>query len=208
MRRSCGSFELIIARYGLAAVAFGAGFEGETAVMAGGVLARQGLLPLAGVACAAGIGSFLADQGFFLIGRHFRDRAYVRRALAKPTAHRAIALLERHPNGFILAIRFLYGIRTLSPIAVGASDISRFRFMALNALAAAVWAVLFSTIGYKIGDELHGLFNKIHPYTHVLLIAVAIIFSLLIVLRLICRHLHLRAASRNGKNGAPTLRVE
>lgn len=164
-------FELIIARYGLAAVAFGAGFEGETAVMAGGVLARQGLLSLAGVASAAGVGSFLADQGFFLVGRHFRDRPYVSRLLAKPAAHRAIALLERYPNRFILAIRFLYGIRTLSPVAVGASDVSRYRFLALNALAASVWAVLFSTIGYKIGDELHTAFNRIHPYTHVLLIA-------------------------------------
>jgi membrane protein DedA with SNARE-associated domain len=197
------SFELIIARYGLAAVALGAGFEGETAVLAGGVLARQGLLPLAGVACAAGIGSFLADQGFFLIGRQFRDRAYVRQALAKPMAHRAIALLERHPNGFILAIRFLYGIRTLSPIAVGASHISRFRFMALNALAAAVWAVLFSTIGYKIGDELHELFNRVHPYTRGLLIAFAGVFVLLLVVRLMCRRYHRRAALRVTDNPFP-----
>lgn len=38
----------------------GAALEGETAVLTGGVLAHQGLLPLAGAMAAGAIGSFLS----------------------------------------------------------------------------------------------------------------------------------------------------
>jgi membrane protein DedA with SNARE-associated domain len=188
-------FELIIARYGLAAVCIGAGVEGETAVMAGGVLAHQQLVSLPSVATAAAIGSFVADQCFFSVGRHFRDRAWVQNRLGKPAARRAVALLERYPDRFILAIRFLYGIRTLSPIAVGTSDIARARFMSLNAVAAVFWAILFTTIGYELGDGLKALFRHVHPFMHVLTGAFVVVVGALLLVRLVCRRYHHRAAA-------------
>ena len=67
------SIELLITRYGLAAVFLGAGIEGETMVVTGGLLAHGGLMPVTGVAIAAAAGSFVADQLFFAAGRRFRD---------------------------------------------------------------------------------------------------------------------------------------
>lgn len=187
--------DLIIARYGLAAVCLGAGIEGETAVMAGGVLAHQDLVSLPGAALAAAVGSFVADQAFFSIGRRFRDRTYVRNVLAKPAAERAITLLERHPDRFILAIRFLYGIRTLSPIAVGTSGVSRTRFMALNAVAAIVWAVLFTAIGFELGGGLKSLLRRAHSFAPALIGLIVVVGGALVVVRLICRRLHHRAGA-------------
>lgn len=57
----------------------GAGIEGETMVVTGGVLSHDGLLPVAGVAVAAAAGSFVADQAFVAIGRRFRGHPRVRR---------------------------------------------------------------------------------------------------------------------------------
>src|SRR5579872_5737919 len=144
----------LIARYGVAAVFLGAGIEGETMVLAGGLFASRHMLSLPAVAIAGALGSFLADQGFFLIGRHFRDHPRVKRQLDKPAAEKALTALERHPNGFILGFRFLYGLRTISPIAVGTSDIPTARFVALNASAAVLWACLFAGLGYVLGDRL------------------------------------------------------
>ena len=185
-------FELIIARYGLAAVGLGAAIEGETAVVAGGVLAHQQLVSVPGVLIAAALGSFVADQCFFSIGRHFRDRSFVQRLLAKPAAARAISLLERYPDRFILAIRFLYGIRTLSPIAVGTSDIARARFMVLNALAAIFWAALFTAIGYQLGSGMKLFFRPVHAPAHVLVGLLAATLLALLVFRMVCRRLHHR----------------
>jgi len=190
------TFELMIARYGLIGVCLGAGIEGETAVMAGGVLAHQHLATLPSVTIAAAVGSFIADQCFFSAGRHFRDRKYVQKVLDKPAAHHAISLLERYPNGFILAIRFLYGIRTLSPIAVGASEIGRTRFMVLNGVAAIFWAILFAAIGYELGDGLKSLFRHIHPVGDVLLGALGVAAITFLAFRIWCRRFHHRTALR------------
>ncbi len=49
-------------------------------------------------------------------------------------------LLERHPTGFILAFRFLYGMRTISPVIIGLSGVPFRKFLLLNAIAAGIWA--------------------------------------------------------------------
>ncbi len=155
------SVEGLIAQYGLLAVFLGAGIEGETAVIAGGVLAHQGLVSPIGAGVAAAAGSFAADQGFFQIGRHFREHRLVRGLRERPTYARAIRLFERYPRGFIVAYRFLYGLRTVSPIAIGTSAIAWKQFMLVNLAAAAVWATLFTIIGYWFGDVLGELFGRI-----------------------------------------------
>ena len=113
------TIEALIARYGLAAIFIGAGIEGETSVLAGGLFAHEGMLSLPGAMIAAASGSFLADQAFFAAGRRFRDHRWVQRAQHKPAFAKALETLERHPIGFIFAFRFLYGLRTVSPIAIG-----------------------------------------------------------------------------------------
>ncbi|MBA2935937.1 DedA family protein [Sphingomonas sp. CGMCC 1.13654] len=158
--RSRMPLQALIARFGLGAVFLGADLEGETAVIAGGILAHQHVLSLPGVAIAGALGSFSADQAFFLFGRHFRDHPRVEKMLDKPAAERALDALERHPVAFVLGFRFLYGLRTVSPIAVGTSDVPQARFSALNAVAAMLWSLLFTVIGYGLGGPLGRYFNR------------------------------------------------
>lgn len=152
--------QALIARFGLGAVFLGAGLEGETAVIAGGILAHQHILSLPGVAIAGALGSFSADQAFFLFGRHFRDHPRVEKMLDKPAAERAINTLEKHPIAFVLGFRFLYGLRTVSPVAVGTSDVSQVRFSCLNAIAAVLWSFLFTAVGYGLGGPLGQYFQR------------------------------------------------
>jgi len=152
--------QALIARYGLGAVFLGAGLEGETAVIAGGILAHQHILSLPGVAIAGALGSLSADQGFFLFGRHFRDNPRVEKMLERPAAERALHALERHPVAFILGFRFLYGLRTVSPVAVGTSDVPQALFSALNAVAAILWSLLFTALGYGLGGPLGRYFHS------------------------------------------------
>ena len=155
------SIEMLIARYGLIAVFLGAGIEGETMVVTGGLLAHDGLMPVAGVAIAAAAGSFVADQGFFAAGRRFRDHPRVKRIEAKPAFAKAMALFERHPTAFVFGFRFLYGLRTVSPIAIGTSRISQRLFLAVNLAAAIVWGCVFSAIGYAFGNVIEEMLGRI-----------------------------------------------
>ncbi|WEJ99185.1 MAG: VTT domain-containing protein [Candidatus Sphingomonas phytovorans] len=195
------AIEALIARYGLAAIFLGAGIEGETCVLAGGVLAHRHLLPLWGVWLAAAAGSFVADQLFFAGGRYFRDHPRVRAMAAKPGFAKALVTLERHPVLFVMGFRFLYGLRTVSPIAIGTSHIHTRTFLSLNALAAAIWAALFTGIGYGFGGGIERLFGGTLSAGRLVPIAVVGIVLLLGVAQIV-RWSHHRYADRCARASA------
>lgn len=163
------TLEAIVARYGLAALFLGAGFEGEMAVVTGGLLAHRGLFPLWGAMAVAAVGSFCADQLWFFVGRRFRTSGRVRRAQARPAFAKALAMFERHPVGFIFAFRFIYGFRTISPIAIGTTHVSPRLFVAVNLVSAIVWGVAFTTIGYQFGYGFERLVGRYAPDTPTLI---------------------------------------
>ena len=169
------TIEAIIAKYGLFALFAGAGIEGETVVVAGGLLAHKGLFSLPGAMAAAAAGSFLADQIFFSLGRYFRDKPWVQRAQQKPVFERALGMLERHPIGFIFAFRFIYGFRTISPIAIGTTKVSTKLFVAINLVAAIVWGIVFTGIGYVFGHSFEKLIARFLPDRHAIVIVGGVI---------------------------------
>lgn len=160
------TIEAIVARYGLAALFAGAALEGEAAVVAGGILAHKGLLSYPLAMLVAALGSFAADQAWFYAGRHFRDHRRVAAARARPAFARAIATFERYPIGFIFVFRFLYGLRTVSPIAIGSTNVSPRLFVAVNGASAAVWGALFTTIGYLFGHGFEALVGRVTHDRH------------------------------------------
>jgi membrane protein DedA with SNARE-associated domain len=166
--------EAIVARYGLLAVLVGAGLEGEAVVIAGGVLAQRGLIPLLPAALCAILGSFAVDQLWFQAGRKLRRRAWLQKLANRPASGRAIKALERHQIGFILSFRFIYGMRTISPIAIGTSQIRTRKFLLLNLIAAAVWGPLFTLLGYALGHAALPLVEKFGPLTLGICAAIAV----------------------------------
>lgn len=187
------TIELLIARYGLIALFFGAGIEGEASVITGGVFAHRGLLSLPAAMAIAALGSFAADQLLFLLGRRYRDLRWVRRLHDKPTFARAIALIERYPSGFIFVFRFLYGLRTVSPVAIGTTKIAARRFFIINGLAALVWAVTFTTVGYLFGHALEALIGRWLTAANIA-IGVGAIVAISVVVWLVRRSRSTRAA--------------
>ena len=109
-----------IANYGLWAVLGGTLLEGER----GGVRRIPGApAPAAPAGRDAVRLRRLADRrsGASYLGRRWRDHRLVLRLRAKPAFAKALAAVDRHPDGFILSLRFLYGLRTVGPIALGVS---------------------------------------------------------------------------------------
>jgi membrane protein DedA with SNARE-associated domain len=155
------TIEALVARWGVAAVFAGAALEGEAAVTAGGILAHQGLISLPGAMIAAALGSFLADQGWFAFGRRFRHHRWVVKVQERPAFQKAIALVERRPIGFIFIFRFLYGLRTVSPIAIGTTHVPHRLYAAVNFASAAVWGALFTSIGFVFGEAFEDLTGRL-----------------------------------------------
>jgi membrane protein DedA with SNARE-associated domain len=145
------ALEKFILHYGLVAIFFGAGIEGEPFALAGGVLAhRHWLSPYAATFAAIG-GSCLIDQLWFHLSRHFRQSRMVQSVVRRPAFDQAMKLVERHPVWFVLLFRFAYGLRAVAPVAIGASRVSARLFVPLNIVAAVVWGALFTGLGYTFG---------------------------------------------------------
>jgi len=188
------TIEILIARYGLLALFVGSGIEGEAVVVTGGILAHKGLVPLWGAMLVSALGSCLADQLWFFAGRYCRRYRWVQALMRKPAFARAIDFLERHPTAFIFGFRFVYGMRTVSPIAIGTTHIEARRFVPLNMLSAAIWGPAFTLLGYVFG-------RAIDPVLHRLQSGFAV--ALLAVLAVAAVGLAILWAVRRGRSTAP-----
>jgi membrane protein DedA with SNARE-associated domain len=189
--------ERLIGEYGVLAVFLGAAAEGETAAFLGGVFAHRQLIPYWQAALAACLGSFAADQFFFLAGRYATKWSYVQKLLGSKPIERVTRLLEAHPTGFILAFRFIYGIRTISPVAIGVSTVSALRFVTLNAIAALIWGVLITAIGFLAGQTVEVLLGRLQLHLH-LLIALACVAILVPVSAYVFRRAVAKRSARLG----------
>lgn len=162
------TLEPLIARWGLPALALGAGLEGETVAVIGGLLAHRGTLGLREALAAVFVGTFAVDQMWFYVGRRLRDSRLAARIRARPAFGRALALLGRRPTPFVLGFRFLPGMRTVGPLAIGASGIPPLRFAVVNALAALVWTGIFVGAGFVFGQGMEAAFGRIEPLERLL----------------------------------------
>jgi membrane protein DedA with SNARE-associated domain len=174
----------LLAEYGLWIVLLGTFFEGETVVIVAGFAAHQGLFNPLTVALLAFCGSFTGDQFWFFVSRNFRTNRYVTKVSSRPALQRALHILEKHPTAFILSFRFVYGIRNVSPVAIGLSEIPAHRFLILNAIAACVWAAAFTSVGYIFADTLEMVLGQLHKVEHFVLVVTGIAVLVYLLYRL------------------------
>lgn len=170
-----GDLHNALVTYGPIAVFLGAAFEGQAAVIAGGFLAHQGLIPLWLTLTAASVGSALIDHGLFLAGRRFRSARYVIRAAQTRAFAKALQFIERFPISYIFAFRYLFGLRMVSPIAIGVSQVSTLSFTLLNIASALLWAAVFTAVGYWFGETIEATFGRFKGMEHRLTVAVVVL---------------------------------
>ena len=167
------TLEAAVSKFGYLAVLVGSTFEGETIVALGGVAAHRGYLQLPWVIACAFLGTLAADQGSFYLGRRHGRAILERRPSWQPRVERVLALLERYQYLIILGFRFAYGLRTITPFAIGLSRISAVRFFALNVVAAAIWATTITIAGYGLGEVLDRLLGDLRKFEKVVFLVIA-----------------------------------
>jgi membrane protein DedA with SNARE-associated domain len=151
----------LIAQYGYLAVFIGTLLEGETVLALAGFAAHRGYLDLRLVLAVAFAGSVIGDQTAFLVGHRWGGRLLRASPRLAVAVERAKPHLKRHANWFVLVNRFLIGLRTAGPIAVGIVGMPWLRFLALNMIGAAVWSVTIAMLGYFLGYGLETLLGDL-----------------------------------------------
>ena len=77
---------------------------------------------------------------------------------------KALHYIRRHPDIWVLGFRFVYGLRTVMPVAIGLSGYPLSRYLILNGIGASVWAASLGAASYHFGALLEGMLGSIRKY--------------------------------------------
>ena len=173
----------LIAAYGYWVIFIGCLLEGETVLILGGMAAHQGSLHWPQVIGWATLGGILGDQLLFWTGRYSGARLLPRLKRHQAAIERVQGLIRRYPSTSVFAVRFLYGMRLVGPMVIGASGLAPWRFALLNVLGAAVWAILFVSAGYWAGEALEHFLGDLKPYRLPIFLGVLALMALAALVR-------------------------
>jgi len=148
-------------------------FEGETVLLIAGFLAQQGYMSLEWSILAAFVGSLLGDQLYFWLGRKFGEQLLAWRPSWRPSIDRALGLLLRYQNLFILSFRFIYMVRNVASFSIGMAGVGFRRFTIFNSIAAALWALSFGLGGFFFGKTLKHVLGRVEVVETYVVVAVA-----------------------------------
>jgi len=167
---------------------FGVPAPGETILIAGAIYAGAGRLNIVAVGVVGFIAAIIGDNIGFAIG-HFGGRALALRwgkyvFLTEERLNKAEDFFDRRGAIVITFARFVEGLRQANGIIAGISGMHWRRFLAFNALGAALWVGTWVSLGYLAGNHINTIYHYITLYSYYVLIAVAVLIVGYIVMRL------------------------
>lgn len=163
-----------IQSYGYASIFFFTLLEGEVVVALAGFVASEGYLYLPYVILTAIVGAIIGDHAYFIFGRYKGKQFIEARPKLRARAHRIHRLIERHQDWLIIGSRFMYGFRTILPIAIGTSNVKWTRFSLLNSLGSTLWGFFFAFSGYLFGNAIQQVIGHIRHLEKFIIIGVLI----------------------------------
>jgi membrane protein DedA with SNARE-associated domain len=149
----CGDISELVREWGYWAVFVGALFEGELILVTASAFAACGHLEISRVFFIALLTTIVADQVLFWVGYKVGTDWIIHRfPKLEKARERVFLLLHKMDILFIFAFRFIYGIRTISPLIIGSAKVKPPRFIIYNILSGICWASVGCFLGYTIGD--------------------------------------------------------
>jgi membrane protein DedA with SNARE-associated domain len=180
------SLESPLDQYGYLAIAafvlvedFGVPVPGETILILGAVYAGSGRLNVFLVGLIAFIAAVIGDNTGFAIG-HFGGRRLVERfgryiLLTPERLDKATGFFARHGGKIVAVARFIEGLRQANGIIAGITGMHWAKFLAFNALGAALWVGVWTSIGYFSGSHINTIYDQATRYSSYLAVAFGIL---------------------------------
>ena len=142
---------------------FGGGF---IALVAAGVLSFMGEMDLVLSMLIAGSANFIGDTTLFYMSRYHKTE--VMKYIHKHRRKLALShlLMKKHGSWIVIMQKFVYGIKTLIPLAIGLTKYDFKKFTILNLVGTVAWALAFGYGSYASGEALMKVFETISekPY--------------------------------------------
>ncbi|MCD6172874.1 MAG: DedA family protein [Sulfurimonas sp.] len=136
---------------GLFLYSLGGGF---VALLGAGVLSYMGKMDLATSMAVAFVANAIGDVLLFYMARY--QKSMMMEGVKKHRRKLALAhvMMKKYGSWIILIQKFIYGIKTLIPIAIGLTKYDFKKFAILNLVSAAVWTLVVGLGSYYSGEPL------------------------------------------------------
>ncbi|BCX79630.1 DedA family protein [Campylobacter sp. 19-13652] len=143
-----------LATYGYVILFFYSLGGGMLAIIAAGILSAQGSLDIWLCVAVAFAANALGDSILFYIGRHNKSAIMPYLKGQERKLSYCSLLVRKNGSWLVFLQKFIYGVKTLVPIAMGLARYSFFKFNILNVFASLIWAILLGFGSYYLGDSL------------------------------------------------------
>jgi membrane protein DedA with SNARE-associated domain len=100
---------------------------------------------------------------------------------------KAEKFFTRHGGKVVTVARFIEGLRQVNGIIAGAAEMPWTRFVAFNALGAALWVGLWAGVGYFAGNHITTIYTEVNRYSTYLLIALGVLILALVARAVVSR---------------------
>jgi membrane protein DedA with SNARE-associated domain len=174
----------LVTRYGYLGTFVGTLLEGETFLLLAGIAARQEYLEFWTLVLVATCGALVTDNAFFALGRFCAPWLFSRLPRLGGRSRRVGEWVARYPYSGVIAMRFLYGTRSVGPVLVGTGPLPWLHFALLDLVAASSWSALWIGLGWLVGEALSRWLAEAAP---LVLTALAVVATLVII-ALVIRH--------------------
>lgn len=153
---------------------FGGGFVG---LAIAGALSYAGDLNIYICVAVATVSNFVGSQFLFFLAR--KNKTYAKDIMKKYGRKVALThlIMKKYGSFVIFMQKFIYGVKTLVPLAIGITKYSVIKFTIFNAIASAVWACVIGYISFTAGKFLLSLSED---FKYVGLVAVTAIILIVI----------------------------
>ena len=160
---------------------FGIPVPGETVLIAGAIFAGSGQLNIVAVGVIGFVAAVAGDNIGYAIGR-FGGRILVERwgryvFLTAERLDKAEAFFDRQGGKIIVIARFIEGLRQANGIIAGITEMHWLRFLAFNAVGAALWVGTWVSAGYFAGKHITTIYHDITTYSLYAAIAAVVVIA-------------------------------
>jgi len=140
-------FAVIFIETGLVFLPF---LPGDSLLFAAGAIAAISSLNIYILIIILWIAAFLGDTTNYFIGKFFGDKLSSK--INQEYLIRTQEFYKKHGGITIFLARFIPIIRTFAPFVAGLGKMDYKKFLSYNATGGLVWVLLFTLLGYSLGN--------------------------------------------------------
>ncbi len=148
---------------------FGGGF---LALVVAGILSYSGELDIVITLLVAGAANFLGNQFLFTIARKNKHQAKEMMQKHRRKIAMTHLMMRKYGSWVIFLQKYIYGIKTLVPLAMGLTKYDYRKFIFFNILATIVWTLLVGLSSYMMGDLVYTYIEEFKTYGMVFIVII------------------------------------